>query len=188
MVTKASRDYSHKPHTHPAAFGLNVTPSTLGATLFQPASRGIIFDQSGTVELVLAGYQDELMAPIVGVSGDISMAAGGVITSTTSGKFSALAINNPVTIKGFTNSQNNGLFTVSAASGTSITIVAPGSTKTLYTIAETPSGAAVSIQGPYVGTQDTVTITVIGGVLYPISVEQWVTGGNGQVTTGCILW
>lgn len=96
MTIKSSKDYSRLPNTHPAAFAANVTPQASGAAVFRPATRGITFDQSGTVVLEMAGVSEE-------------------------------------------------------------------------------------------GSQATITMTVVAGVIYPLSVDQWLTGGSG-VTSGTIFW
>ncbi len=75
---------------------------------------------------------------IAGVAGDISSTATG-FSSATAGKFSAITNGMWVKVKGFTNAGNNGMYLVTAATGTSLTTTpAPASV-------ETPSGTDAEI-------------------------------------------
>lgn len=180
----ASKDYRHLPNVapFPAAFCQTATPSGADVPVSPPSRWIMITDTSAkVVEATLAGRHIEPNT-IVGVSGDLTMAALGVLTSTTAGKFASLGLGQRVATAGFTNQQNNGLFVVGPGSTTTqLNLVAPGTTSVsgstvtggtpADTAAETPSGAAASVTGPSVSTQDTVQFTAQPGVMYPISVD-----------------
>lgn len=188
MTLTVDKDYKTQPNTHPPAFAQSVTPQTAGAVVYAPSTRGLIFDQSGTVSLRMAGVKNAVPAAIVGVSADISMAANGVLTSTTGGKFNSLLVNDVVVVSGFANPNNNGTFRIAVkTSGTSLTLKFPGDANTLATVAETPAGATATVQGPRTSVQTTVTVTVLAGAFYPLCVDEWITGGAG-VTSGTIFW
>jgi hypothetical protein len=163
---------------HPAAYCQTVVPSGT-ITLRRPSRWLMISDLTAkAVQLVLAGAVRATPAALVAVAGDISAAVGGVYNSTTGGKFSTLNVNDTVVIKGFANANNNGQFQVKAATGTSITVTAFGSTLAPGTIAETPAGTAVTIQGPDTQTPDGVTLTLNPGVMYPICAAQIIAAGT----------
>lgn len=159
---------------HPAAYCQTITPS--GSTVFtlrRPSRWLMISDATAkAVSLVLAGTVRATPAAIVGVSGDISAAAGGVFTSTTGGKFSTVKVNDQIVIKGFVNATNNGQFKVLLASGTSLTVTTSGGSLAPDTVAETPAAAAVTIQAPDTQTPDSVVMTLNPGVMYPICAAQ----------------
>lgn len=169
----SSKSYENAVNTapYPAPYAQTATPSdTVPLT---KASRWIMITDlaAKAVKLRLGGVHVAAPAAIVGVSGDITMAANGALTSGTGGKFSSIKVNDIVKVSGFTNAVNNGTFKVTAATGTALTLVFPGSSLPLYTVAETPTGALATVQGPNVGTQDTVTFTALPGVMYPICAD-----------------
>lgn len=156
---------------HPAGYCQTITPA--GATVFplrRPSRWLMISDATAkAVSMVLAGAVRATPAAIVGLAGDISAAAGGVFTSTTAGKFSSLNVNDIIVVKGFANAANNGTWKVTVSvTGTSITVVADGSTLVPNTVAETPALAAVTLQAPDTYTPDSVVMTLNPGVMYPI--------------------
>ena len=184
MTLSASKTYEHLPQTAPNPAGFCVSYSPNKSAVFARSSRWIMITDTSAkiVNLRLAGVANSPASPLVGVSGDVSMAANGVLSSTTSSKFSTLNAGDPVTISGFTNMQNNGLFVVGPSpTGTSLTLMVPGTMKitgsTLSggtpadTVAETPAGAAASIQGPPISAQDTISFTALAGVMYPICAD-----------------
>jgi hypothetical protein len=183
MTLIADKTYREIDNTapHPAGFGPTLTPSD--ATVVVPTRWVMITDLvAKAISLRLAGARYPTPAAIVGVAGDISAAAGGVYNSSTGGKFSSLKVNDTVVIKGFANANNNGTFQVTVATGTSITVVAPGSTLAPGTIAETPAGTAATIQGPKLATQDTVTFTALPGVMYPICADKVLATGTAATS------
>lgn len=170
---------------HPAGFAEVYTPSD--ATVFTKPSRWLmITDITAKLVSLRLGGVNKSFTPISGAAGDISAAAGGVYTSPTASKFSSLQVNDAVTISGFANANNNGTFKVMANTGTQLTVKAPGSILAPNTVAETPAGTAVKIQGPPVTTQQTVVFTANPGVMYPICADQLlVTGGTTAASVIC---
>lgn len=169
---------------HPAAYCQTVAGSA-DATFRRPSRWLMISDLAAkAVQLVLAGKVRATPVAIVGVSGDISAAAGGVFTSTTGGKFSTVKVNDQIVIKGFANATNNGQFKVTVATGTSLTVVTSGGSLAPDTVAETPAAAAVTIQAPDTFTPDGVTLTLNPGVMYPICATKLVAAGT---TAGNLL-
>lgn len=173
MTTFATdKTYGNLSNTAPTPAGYCQTVTPSGSTVIplrRPSRWLMISDATAkAVSVVLAGVVRATPAAVVGVSGDISAAVGGVYTSTTGGKFSTIHVNDIIVVKGFTNASNNGTWKVTAATGTSLTVVADGSVLVPNTVAETPAAAAVSIQAPDTETPDTVVLTLNPGVMYPI--------------------
>lgn len=167
---------------YPADHCLTVTPND--GTVIKPSRWLMISDTTAkAVAIRLAGGHLALPSPIVGVSGDMAMAASGVLTSTTAGKFTSLNANDVVILSGFTNPENNGTFKIlTKTSATSITLATVGATVASYTVAETPTGANASLQGPQVNTQDTMTFTAQPGVMYPIAADIIKATGTAAAT------
>lgn len=184
MNLAVSKTYENIVSTapHPAGFGPTLTPSD--SVVFAKPTRWVMITDitAKAITLRLAGARISTPAALVGVAGDISAAAGGVYNSTTGGKFSSLKVNDVVVVKGFANAANNGTWKVTVATGTSITVVAPGSTLAPNTVAETPAGAAVAIQGPQLAAQDTVVFTALPGVMYPICADKLLATGTAAAS------
>jgi hypothetical protein len=89
--------------------------------------------------------------------GDITLTSGtGILSSTTSGKFTGIVAGQWLMLSGFTNAANNGAALVTAVtSGTSITL--NNSTNTQAYVTETPTGAAVTLAGQYIQNSNVVT-------------------------------
>lgn len=184
MTLAASKTYENAVNTapHPAGFGPTLVPSD--SVAFAKPTRWVMITDitAKAVTLRLAGARISTPAALVGAAGDISAAAGGVFTSTTGGKFSSIKVNDTVVTKGFANAANNGTWQVTVATGTSLTVVAPGSTLAPNTVAETPAGTAASIQGPQTAAQDSVTFTANPGVMYPICADKLMATGTAAAS------
>jgi hypothetical protein len=194
----ADKSYRQMPNVapYPAAFCQVANASSADAPV-SPPSRWIMISDTAAkvVEATLAGRHIEPNV-ITETLADLTMAADGVLTSTTSGKFASLGLGQPVQLKGFTNQQNNGLFIVGPGSTTTqLNLMAPGTTVVdgssvtggtpAYTVAENPTGGAASITGPDVSTQDTITFTALPGVMYPISVDAILHSATTAATVLC---
>lgn len=175
MTIQADKTYAGVNNTspHPAGYCVSYAPSD--SAVFNRPSRWLMITDAAAkiINVRLAGIVVSTPAAIVGVSGDISMAANGVITSTTGGKFTSLLASDVVVLSGFTNPENNGTFKIlTKTSATSLILATSGATVASYTIAETPTGANAKVQGPPTGVQHVVSFTANPGVMYPICADQ----------------
>jgi hypothetical protein len=183
-------DYVNKDKSDPYSFAAAITPLADNATVFSPAARGVVFNQSGTVLLEFEGTGGTPSAPIAGVSGDISVVgASNSLTSTTADKFDALKSGDKVTLSGFANAGNNGDFIVASApvTGSTPSVALKRASGATAMVNETPAGTVAGITVPTRYARPQVLVTVTAGVMYPFSLTQWVTGGSG-VTTGVAFW
>jgi hypothetical protein len=127
---------------------LNTTGEVSAAVTTQISAGGnVSFSLSaGTFDDWLAGglFNDwTAKTTITAIAGDISATAtvAGVstVTSTLAGKFSAVAVGDWVKLAGFTHPTNNGVFKVSAATGTALTV------NNTAAVVEAGTGTAITV-------------------------------------------